>query len=132
MPRQRDNYHHSPASRASGRHRSRSYSPGYQRDEGHCAYTSYRRPHANDKDIRHRPNDTIKSRQYSDHYNDHYNDQHNNYARTHQDNGSRQSCNRNHHNYPERFHSHHDECHSHQSYPRNNRDVKHYNEQRYD
>ena len=128
MSRQRDFSHHSPASRASGRHRSCSYSPGYRREQGHCAYTSNRRPHAYDNDIRQRPNDTTNSRYNTDNYHDQYD----NYPQTHRDNGSRQSTHRSHHDHPERFHSYHDDSHGYQSYPRINRDFDHSNERRYD
>ena len=128
MSRQRDFSHHSPASRASARHRSRSYSPGYRREEGHRAYTSNRHPHANNHDIRQRPTHTTNSR-----YNiDNYHNQYDKHPQTHRDNGSTQSTNGSHRDHPERFHSYHDDSRGYQSYSMNNRDFDNSNDRRYE
>ena len=99
MSRQHDNYRHRPASRASGRHRSRSYSPGYWREQGRHANTTNHNQHRYYNDISQRHQDNTNNRDLHDYYNDN--------SHSHRDN----SVNRSSHGYyndnSERGHSHH-------------------------
>ena len=70
MSRQRDNYHHSPVSRASGRHRSRSYSTGYRREQGRHDNTTNRNQHGYYNDISQRHHDNMNNQDQHGYYND--------------------------------------------------------------
>ena len=99
MSRQRDYYHHSPASRASGRHRSRSYLPGYRREQGRHANTTNRNQHGYNNDISQRHQDNMNNRELHDYYNGN--------SHSHSDNRLNRSSHGYYNDNTERGHSHH-------------------------